>query len=231
MFSRYAALVKNLRGVVLLNPNEEGALDTVKWLSKRFKYRNLGLTPSSVKALGGRVFRPFRELTYPVKPLEALVASLCRRGMPPEISELLVFASSYASPALLVGSTYVSALEEIKVDEVRVCGNLSVSDWKLHLRIADYTVLDMYDVCVEEALTVLRDPSVLPRITAGRRERVAKDKRRYWRIACESGSPLIIYIDNLSVAAKLGVFEGEIYEDWAAALSVVAVVCIPAGLG
>ncbi|MEM0042663.1 MAG: hypothetical protein QXP94_02055 [Thermofilaceae archaeon] len=230
MFSRYAALVKNLRGVVLLNPNEEGALDTVKWLSKRFRYRNLGLTPSSVKALGGRVFRPFRELAYPIKPLEVLVSRFTGKGMPPELAELLVFASTYVSPALIIGSTYLSSLEEIKVDVVRVCRDLSVLDWKLHLRVADYTVLDMYDVCVEEALSVLKDPSVLPKVVAERRERVAEDKKRYWRIACESGRPFIIYIDNLSIAAKLGVLEEEVCEDWAAALSVVAVVCVPAGL-
>lgn len=230
MFSRYAALVKNLRGVVLLNPNEEGAMDTVRWLSRRFKYRALGLTPTSVKALGGRTPKPFRELAYPVKTLEELVTSLSREKVPLEVAELLVFASSYISPALVIGSTYLESLESLAVDAVRVCRDLSVQDWKLHLRIADYTVLDMYEESVEEAITALRDPRSLSDIIAGRRERVTRDKKRYWRIACESGRPFIIYVDNLSVAGRLGLLKSRVHEDWAAALSVVAVVCVPAGM-
>ncbi|MEM3763504.1 MAG: hypothetical protein QW721_03740 [Desulfurococcaceae archaeon] len=42
-FSRYAAIVKNLRGVMLFNMDEEGVEASIHWLVKRFRYRNLGL--------------------------------------------------------------------------------------------------------------------------------------------------------------------------------------------
>jgi hypothetical protein len=47
LFSSYAAIVKNLRGVVLLDPDEEGAWTTMEWLVKRFRYRDLGVTPTT----------------------------------------------------------------------------------------------------------------------------------------------------------------------------------------
>ncbi|MCX8205256.1 MAG: hypothetical protein N3H31_06370, partial [Candidatus Nezhaarchaeota archaeon] len=79
MLSRYASLVKNLRGVVLLDL-EEGE-EGVRWLQDRFKYRNLGVPPSILRSaegffrgrLGGR---PFVELAYPSRVLVELVSVL-----------------------------------------------------------------------------------------------------------------------------------------------------------
>jgi len=36
LFARYAAIVKNLRGVVLFNMDEDGVEDSIKWLVNRF---------------------------------------------------------------------------------------------------------------------------------------------------------------------------------------------------
>ncbi|MEM2200605.1 MAG: hypothetical protein QW775_05930 [Ignisphaera sp.] len=41
-FSKYAALIKNPRGVVLANIDEPNVWNYIKWLNKRFKYRDLG---------------------------------------------------------------------------------------------------------------------------------------------------------------------------------------------
>jgi len=44
-FARYAAIVKNLRGVVLADLLEEAASRGLEWLTKRFRYRDLGVVP------------------------------------------------------------------------------------------------------------------------------------------------------------------------------------------
>jgi len=231
VFSRYAALVKNLRGVVLLDPREEGALGSVKWLASRFKYRNLGLPPALHTRFPELKRRPFRELAYPTEPLRELAELLAGAGLPQEVAELLVLSSSYVSPAIVVGSRFLEVLDSLALDRVLVCRDLSTQDWKLHLRIADYTTLDMYELCVEEALQALRAPGSLSELLGARAERAARDKRRYWRVACDRGRPLILYLDNLAVAAKLGVLgSGRSHPDWAAGLSVLAAVCVPAGM-
>jgi hypothetical protein len=230
-FAKYAAVVKNLRGVVLLNPREEGALRGLEWLVKRFKYRNLGVPPSLVdsagslltKYLGGK---PLRELALPVaalKPLPERLAGSLR--LPLEVAELLVYASSYISPALLIGRSYLEHLTSLAAGVVKVCKEMDTQSWKLHLRIADYSVLDFYEQCVDEALSVIEGAEPLPLLEA-RSERVRRDARRYWRVACDSGEVFLVYVDNLSLAFQAGLHRG-VERDAAAALSIVPVVCIP----
>ena len=52
MFARYAAVVKNLRGIALFDLGEEGSWDSVEWLVRRFRYRDLGVTLWKPRPLG-----------------------------------------------------------------------------------------------------------------------------------------------------------------------------------
>ncbi|MCS7369365.1 MAG: hypothetical protein NDF57_06625 [archaeon GBS-70-058] len=230
MFSKYAALVKNLRGVVLLDPEEEGALESVKWLSKRFKYRNLGLTPSLYGEYHNKlkefIGKPFRELTYPIKAIETLVEKLTIKSLRKEIAELLAFSSTYISPAIIIGEKYRSELESKAVETVKISRELNLAEWKLHLRIADYSVLDFHEKCIEEALQAIEKPHITKTILNDRRGRIIKDKKRFWRVLSDQGKPLIYYIDNLAIAYNLEIIEGGDLE-WAAALSIIVAVNIP----
>jgi len=233
-FAKYAALVKNLRGVVLLDPSEPGVEGSLGWLVKRFRYRNLGVTPALLskhrerlaKHLGGK---PFRELVLPVSSLagvpELLAGAL---GVPSELAELLVYASTYISPALLIGEKYVGDAAKLAVGSVRVCKEMDTASWKLHLRIADYTALDFYERCVDEALAVLGGANPQP-VLGSRLERVERDAKRYWRIACPEGRPFLLYVDNLKLAVETGVHK-RLELEAAAALSIVPLVIVPPGL-
>lgn len=76
-------------------------------------------------------------------------------GLDAGVSELLVCASTYISPGVVAGGRYAEALSGLSVGLVRVRGESSVSDWKLHLRIAGDGVLDLYRECVEGVLGAL----------------------------------------------------------------------------
>ena len=81
MFAKYAALVKNLRGVVLFDLREEGVKNSIKWLMNRFKYRNLGLPPSLFEKYKDELEdylkgRPLRRIVYPVIELKDMVETL-----------------------------------------------------------------------------------------------------------------------------------------------------------
>jgi hypothetical protein len=231
LFSKYAALVKNLRGVVLLDPEEDGALDSVKWLSKRFKYRNIGLMPSIYEKYRNQLRefmgKPFRELTYPIETIKILVEKLAMKGLCREIAELLAFSSTYISPAIVIGEKYRSEVEIRAVETVKISRELSLAEWKLHLRIADYSVLDFHEKCIEEALQAIENLRTTETILNGRRGRILRDKKRFWRISSDQGKPLIYYIDNLAIAHNLKITEGG-NPDWAAALSIIVAVSIPA---
>jgi len=230
-FARYAALVKNLRGVVLADLSEEGVEEHVGWLTRRFRYRNLGLVPWVVERYRGRLEgrlggRPFRELYAPVgavvRVAELLEGSL---GLSRGVAELLAFASAYISPGILLGRRFLGELERLAVDRVLACKGMDLRSWKLHLRIADYSALDFYEGSVEEALAVIEgrlDPQAAVR---ARRERVGRDKRRFWRISCGEGEPLLLYVDNLELALRGG-FLRALEPDACPALAIVPVVYV-----
>ena len=249
MFARYAAIVKNLRGVVIFNLDEGGVWDSLVWLVQRFKYRNLGLTPLLVHKyrpvlrdyLEGN---PFRELVYPIGELRELPGLLKRLlEIPVEVAEGLIFASTYISPLILVGETYRASIEENATMIVRVCKDkkMDLKQWKLHLRIADYTVLDFYEKNIEENLEVIKsilennvNSDNIKRILEKRRERVKKDTKRYWRIKCNSGTPFLYYIDPLPRIIE-SIIKGELEPrnlraEYAAGLSIIPVIYVPAGM-
>jgi len=229
-FAYYAALVKNLRGVLLLDPGDEGAWSRVGWLRQRFRYRNLGVTPS---VSGERVedllkSRVFRRLYYPVKAYEELVDALASSGLDRLFAEAVVLSSTYISPLLVLSEGYLGTVRRYSVGEVRVCRELSNKDWKLHLRIADYSILDSYEAMVEASMEYIRgigDEGVRRRVLGERRSFAEKDSRRYWRISCESGDLFLLYLDPLLIVEdKLSEVTGKVVEEHAAALAIISVV-------
>ncbi len=242
MFARYAAIVKNLRGVVLFDLNEEGVTDSIKWLVKRFRYRDLGLVPSVLARyrdilqpyLNGN---PFRELVYPVPELEALTSCFEQcLNVPRAVAELLVFSSTYISPGIVVGSRYIEYIKRLAQTTVYACKEMDTNSWKLHLRIADYTVLDSYERAVIESLEILLAESEqlkhVNTVLEERNKRILEDTKRYWRLKCTEGEqpirPFLFYIDNLRLFANCGFKPRK--PNYAAALAIIDVVYIPSGL-
>lgn len=241
MFSAYAALVKNLRGVVLLDLDEKGVEESLKWLVKRFRYRNLGLTPLLVEKYENRLSKylrgnPFRALVYPVVSIRGFFEKLNRvLGVRKEIVELLIFASTYISPGILIGNAYLNQLLDVSLSAVYTCRDLSVNEWKLHLRIADYTILDMYEWSMETAkhtISVIKEGKDASPILEERAHSIKEDKRRYWRISCEEENRLfMLYVDVLRLLVeKAENVLREVNEDTLATLAVVPIVHIPPGM-
>ncbi|MGC9182070.1 hypothetical protein [Thermogladius sp.] len=237
MFALYASIVKNLRGVVLFDLDEEGSWDTVEWLRKRFKYRDLGLTPRLVEKYRGKVERylqgnPFRELTLPITGLERMVELLENGGVSREVSELLVFSSVYISPAMCIGEKYCGEVAKLVDEAVKVCKGMGVNDWKLHLRIADYSILDWYEKCVKTSMDVIRrkDPRLLEEVLKARAQMIEKDKKRYWRIECGGGRVFLGYVDLLGLYYRLGLIDRVDKPDYSTGLAIVPVVFIPGGM-
>ena len=225
--------MKNLRGVVLLDPEEgEGG---VKWLQERFKYRNLGVPPSALEEareffkdrLGGK---PFVELVYPTRVLEELASVLTEDlRAEPRVVEGVVLASAYVSPILLIGRRVQEQVAELAIDVVESKLDMDLKQWKLHLRIADYTVLDLYRWSTEHVEALLEGRVELQEFRKERKDKVRRDKARYWRLTKAEGAPwkFLYYLDLASRLSKQGLQQVKgLGKEASAGLSIEAAVVI-----
>jgi len=233
-FAKYAALVKNLRGVVIADLDEGGVWESIEWLVARFRYRDLGLPPGMLAAYRHRLERylggnPFRELVAPVKSVERVVDMFSSAGVSRTVAEGLVYASVYVSPLIVVGAAFLDEFRELSVGGVLVCKEMDLESWRLHLRIADYVILDFYERAVDEALEAIRGAVDVSALLGERAKRVSADRKRFWRIMCGEGREFLFYVDNLRIAAEKGLL-GRLDEDSAAALAIVPAVVVPPGM-
>ena len=206
-FHVYAAVVKNLRGVLYSSLPKGAFEEKLGWLRKRFRYRNIGITPRMEKRYGLKANgKLLVRLVEPVPGINELIdAYAAMAELERGALEVYCYASAYVSPLLILGHTSSADLGALIVDNVLVDRELTDKEYKLHMRIADYTVLDFYlwaTSRAREAILALARGQDISAILAERKERVEKDKRRYWRVMSEEGRPLVLYLDFLPVLAE-----------------------------
>jgi len=220
-FYNYAAIVKNLRGVIHWKEKEKSG-ERLKWLLSRFRYRNLGVTP----LMKGKI--PERKnlvvLSYPNECIR-MAKDVFSDVLNEMISEILCLSSVYISPVI---TNSPEDFEDLKLSEVKTSKELTDKDWKLHMRIADYTVLDFYTWAVRQAFTRIKEGKDIGFILKERREKIEKDKKRYWRIGENKGKPFLFYVDVLDVANRENILEKLVAtgDDVFAVFGIMAVVIV-----
>ena len=218
-FYRYAAIVKNLRGVIYWRGESKDKLD---WLLSRFKYRSLGVPPSSPGKLPER--KILIKLAYPAQAvMEA--ASLLSDFMPPQAAEALCLASAYVSPIMVVEG--LEDFREAVIKTVRTSASLDERGWRLHMRIANYTTLDFYAWSTENALRALRGNRLIEALRE-RAQKAAEDEKRYWRLKPGEGRVFLAYLDPLRAVFNAGLRDEflRLGDDAASALGIVAAISI-----
>lgn len=205
-FTFYAKLVKNLRGVIVFDPGDESVVERIQWLHKRFHYRNIGVPPSLIDYVPSNLLesRVFRRLYYPVEKFSGLKKVIHEAtGLDEFIVESIILSSLYISPLFILSEPVVDKIGDMVLDVVYTCKGLNTRDWKLHMRIADYSIVDWYEETVDLAIEFLEAENRDKRITVlnERRELASRDKKRYWRISCEEGRVFMFYIDPLKLLA------------------------------
>ncbi|MEM0380199.1 MAG: hypothetical protein QXX35_04135 [Desulfurococcaceae archaeon] len=229
VFTYYAMIVKNLRGIALIKTINEDVLNRLNWLRNRFKYRNIGIPPVYYK-LESNYFdnKIFRKLYYPVDEIVYLKNILVERGFEETFIEPVIMASIYISPLMLLSSEYVDIVEKYSIGKINICRELGVKDWKLHFRISDYTILDFYDKMVSlsiDYINSIKDNDIRIKILNERRKIVERDYKRYWRILCNSKYVYQYYLDPLLlIEENLGFFIETLSYKHASALSVIPVI-------
>ncbi|MEM2299992.1 MAG: hypothetical protein QXI28_02160 [Candidatus Hadarchaeales archaeon] len=225
MLTKYAATVKNLRGVLLFFEQEDAA-SSIEWLMKHFRYRNLGIPPSFGEKI--EIKKPFVELIYPSGELKKLVELLTNMRIERNAAEAVVLASAYISPIFALDEKSVRFLRPLEAGSVRTSKKLTNRDMKLHLRIADYTVLDFYSWSVENAERFWTCHEV-EKLLNERKKKIEKDAKRYWRISGE-GKKFLMYLDSLQFICERKGLEKlrKLDPSWASAgLAIGAAICTP----
>ncbi len=241
-FSRYAALVKNLRGVILADPRDGGVKEFLRWLGRRFRYRVLGAPPTLRECLsraGLSLTKGIKPLHYPSSELRRLTQSLTAAlgGDLALAVEAAVLASAYVSPIIAFGERASKALERLSIHGVMSRVKLNNRLIKLHLRIADYSILDYYDENLKLLERLWKGLSVRE-FTSLRKDMAVRDSRRYWRlegkgVKAESTAPhrFLSYVDLVVKAAAskpADLLTKEFaFEDVAAGLVLTPAVTIP----
>ena len=218
-FYGYAAIVKNLRGVIYWRGE---AKDKLNWLLSRFKYRSLGVPPSLPGKLPER--KILIKLAYPAQAVMDAV-NLLSSFMPPQAAEALCLASAYISPIMVVEG--LGDFEEAIIKTVKTSVNLDERGWRLHTRIANYTTLDFYAWSTENALKALRENRLIEALKE-RAQRAAEDERRYWRLKPGEGRIFLAYLDPLKVIFNAGLKDEllELGDDVASVLGIVVAISI-----
>ena len=186
-FSMYAALVKNLRGVLIIDPNDELVPNILRWLSRRFRYRLVGVPPKVLEGLKSRglnLTKQLRPLHYPSKSLVELVSTCMEYlgGVDEYLIESTVLASTYVSPALAFGDEVIKEATKLGTYVVNSKVRLNNQYMKLHMRIADYSILDAYESDIE-LLRRLWEGKLSPKEYLREKEvEISKDTKRYWRL-------------------------------------------------
>ena len=238
MLSKYAAMVKNLRGIIFTRLEEPGVKETLKWLTRKFKYRDLAAPPSLRREMVNSGFKRFREACYPAEELEKLVEIFSSElSASPEAVEAVVLASAHVSPVLAVGEKAAGELAPLTVERVDSRVSLDDRGWKLHFRIADYTVLDAYEWSVTHAEKLWKPRLNLEAFRKERASKIKADVKRYWRLneGEEKPKPFLLYIDLAYLAAENGSLLSRLrklrLEKASAGLALEVAVLIPGGIG
>ena len=202
----YVATVKNLRGVIFSVSKDDILERGLKWLARHFKYRNLGIAPSMIKRyefLNKYLTRKqFITLRYPTQGVKRIAENLqVILNTKRILIETICLSSAYISPLIVIGKDSVKVLERFTILKVLGKEKMTTSDIKFHLRVADYSVLDMYVWSIENAREVLESISKgeeYEEYLKYRLKRVADDSKRFWRITQEHKVCIVMYVDLLN---------------------------------
>ncbi|MEM2137045.1 MAG: hypothetical protein QXI93_03720 [Candidatus Methanomethylicia archaeon] len=166
----YLYLIKNLRGIIYTS-KELPIENEVKWLKRKFKYRELGISETLDTE------KKWRNLTILPKIVED-----------PTLDSILQ-ASKHICPLIILKEESLKDFKDSIIAKIKTKNKLNDKDLKFNLRLVNYSITDFYLKSIELAIKSNMDE---------RRKLVEKDLKRFWRIKRdEAGKTLITYIDPL----------------------------------
>jgi hypothetical protein len=223
--SRFVSLLKNVRAVAFLDPNAPLPREELKWLTKKYRYRSVGVSSRLLRSLPENlrtVFekKPYVELSAPLAEIETLsdLISHHRSDVPSYVFDSIVMASCYVNPLLIIGRESYDVLKELTVWTLSSSSELPDVEIKRNTRIIGYAILDFHEQTTTEVYENLQNAilnlskrketalGMVRKIVEKRRKLAQKDgEHRFWRLR-EKGKlkerVVVAYVDIVPIIAQ-----------------------------
>jgi len=211
--------------VAFLDPNASLPEEELKWLSRKYRYRNIGVSKllfanlaESVKAVFAK--KPFVTLSAPLDEIETLtrLISNYRSSIPSYVFDSIIMASCYVNPMLIIGRESYGVLERLATWALHSTCELPDIEVKRNTRIIGYAILDFHEKTTAKTYEILHD--VVSRLSESentaireiyeiveeRKKLAQKDgEHRFWRLR-EKGKlaerVVIAYLDIMPIIAQ-----------------------------
>ena len=225
---RYVSLLKNLRTVAFLDPNVHFPLEEVKWLKRKYRYRNVGISERLLMALKDEakeflLGKPFEALEPPLSEIESFIKTILEiePEVPAYVVESLILTSCYVNALVVLGRDSFSILEPFVIWAMRSTAELTEIEVKRNLRIIGYAITDFYNENAGQAYETLRETAEkirgkedlgkvreeLERFMEKRRKLARNDcEKRFWRLRQPSEEKeriVIAYLDVMPLLLKI----------------------------
>lgn len=168
--------MKNLRGILYFSKSVSPEAE-LNWLKGKFKYRLLGASETL------NVGFEWRGLVVLPKVVDDPVL------------DSLLQASMYVCPLIILKEESLKDFDAALVVSLKTREKLGDRELKFNLRLANYSITDLYLKSIE-----LADKNALDE-----RRRIAEDDlKRFWRVKSDSaGRTLIAYLDPLLIKGDI----------------------------
>ena len=194
----WASHFKNIRCILLVDPQKPPSQEVINWVIKKHRWRQVGIGKSLSDTHSLFKSHPFVILPYPDKSIYKTVKTLAKnQNQPFWMMESVALALCYSAPLLCfeeeifinLGSSLTWILQTDDIPESEIIR---------HLRIAGYVPIDFFPQIKEHFLILKKGvKKELEKTIKKRKEEAQNDgKKRFWRIkGKEEGKPFVGYID------------------------------------
>ena len=225
---RYVSLLKNLRAVVFLDPDMQIPIEEIKWLRRKYRYRNIGVSESLVMALKAEakelfLKKPFEILRPPLLEIENFIRSISEfeSEIPAYVIESLILTSCYVNALVVLRRDSLSILNPFITWTMKSAAELSEMEVKRNLRIIGYAIIDFYGKNAEQAYRILKEiaEKIRKKEDLGEvreelykfleeRKKLARNdgEKRFWRLRHAGGEEeriVIAYLDVIPLISKI----------------------------
>jgi len=218
---RFAPVLKNMRGTIYFEPDTDVS-GTVSWVSRRYRYRNVGVAPSLIENVSQQKVKdklgkaPFVALFAPTESIRNFL-EICFSvvEMPRHTVETVFLASCYVSSLQILGPRSVEKLRPLVAASMGGPKELPDVEEKRNLRLTEYAVLDSHVTTATDAHETARAALVLSskeaekeldRFVRRRRKVAAQDcKTRFWRLDEATGRSerdAVLYLDPFRIVTE-----------------------------
>ncbi len=188
-------LLKNLRGFLYFS-KEEFPEEKIKWLKRKFRYRNLGILSTLARK---EILQ--KEPFINIAPEDAIHPNIFQK-IKDDLHLTLLCASKFVCGLIIIGEKAQEEIENLIICEKYLKGEISDKELKFNLRLIDYAGIDLAHSLISRIKPLVKSRN-LEKIYEIQKEVAVKDfEKRFWRIRDKEGKRFVFYLTTIKFLDK-----------------------------